>query len=132
MRVASALVLSLSLATGACFPNNARHRTIAKITEGGVLLGGIALLAVVNSGADCMTEIPSMPDEDCESKARLLSNIGLGLVLTGLVGFIVTVSTSDDDKASSTTTIPATTTPLEPAPAPAPAPTPAPAPAPAP
>jgi len=129
MRAAVALVLSLAVSSGACFPNNPRHQTYAKIAEGGVLLGGIGLLFLVNTGADCTPDVAGMPDTACEDKASLLGNIGLGLVLAGLVGFIVTVSTSGEDKV----TTPATTTPtatptvtptVTPDPTPAPEPTP--------
>jgi hypothetical protein len=106
---AAALSLSLSLLAGGCFPNNARHRTIAKIVEGGVTVGGIALLAVVNSGADCMTDVPGTVDQSCEDNARVLSSTGLGMILTGLIGFIVTVSTAEEDKPK--TSISATPTP---------------------
>jgi len=112
MRVAVALVLSLTVMSGACFPNNPRHQTYAKIAEGGALLAGIGLLFVVNTGADCAPEVSGMPDTACEDKAALLGNIGLGLVLTGLIGFIVTVSTSGDDKVAS----PPTTSPTPPPP----------------
>lgn len=134
MRVAVALVLSLAVLSGACFPNNSRHQIYAKIAEGGVLLGGIGLLFVVNTGADCAPDVAGMPDTACEDKANLLGNIGLGLVLTGLIGFIVTVSTSGEDKVSTpaATTLPAATpdpTPTsDPAPTPDPTPTPDPPP----
>src|SRR5665647_3419102 len=114
MRVAVALVLSLTVMSGACFPNNPKHQTYAKIAEGGVLLGGIGLLFVTNTGADCAPQVSGMPDTDCEDKANLLGNIGLGLVLTGLIGFIVTVSTSGDDKVSTATPTTPTTPPLTP------------------
>ena len=131
MRAAVALVLSLAVSSGACFPNNPRHQTYAKIAEGGVLLGGIGLLFVVNTGADCVPDVAGMPDKSCEDKANLLGNIGLGLVLAGLIGFIVTVSTSGEDKvttpATTITTTPPTTTPTV-TPVPTPEPTPEPTP----
>lgn len=123
-----------------CFPDNARHRTIAKYTEGGFLIGGIALLAVVNTGADCQPDVAGMPDVACEDRAKLVGSIGLGLILAGLVGFIATVSTSPDDKPEPPAALPEAPKPPEPAqpaaapiaapvvpppaePAPAPAPT---------
>lgn len=133
MRAAVALVLSLAVSSGACFPNNPRHQTYAKIAEGGVLLGGIGLLFVVNTGADCTPDVAGMPDTTCEDKANLLGNIGLGLVLAGLIGFIVTVSTSGEDKVTTPATTTPTTTPTvtpEPAPTATPEPTPAPEPTP--
>ena len=116
MRVVVALVLSLTVMSGACFPNNPRHQTYAKIAEGGAILGGIGLLAVVNTGADCAPKVSGMPDTACEDKAALLGNIGLGLVLAGLIGFIVTVSTSGDDKVATSTTTPTPTPTPEPTP----------------
>jgi hypothetical protein len=93
---AVAVILSLSL-LAACFPNNERHRTIAKITEGGLVAGGIAILAVANTGADC--DMASRPGEnpDCKSDAGLVGGIGLAMIIVGLVGFIATVSTAPDD-----------------------------------
>lgn len=130
MRAAVALVLSLAVSSGACFPNNPRHQTYAKIAEGGVLLGGVGLLFVVNTGADCTPDVAGMPDTACEDKANLLGNIGLGLVLAGLIGFIVTVSTSGEDKVvtpatTTPTTTPAPTTTPDPTPTTTPDPTPA-------
>jgi hypothetical protein len=118
---AAALTLSLSLLAGGCFPDNARHRTIAKIVEGGVTVGGIALLAVVNSGADCMTDVPGTVDQSCEDNARVLSTTGLGMILTGLIGFIVTVSTAEEDKPKTSISTTPTPAPISTAPTTAPA-----------
>lgn len=133
MRSAVALVLSVSVLLGACFPNNAKHRMYAKFAEGGALVAGIGMLYVVNSGADCdMQSMPGgEPDEGCKTKAAWLGNIGLGLVLVGLLGFIATVSTSEDDENKSTTVVPKTDE-KKPDEKPAPTPTPTPAPAPTP
>ncbi len=117
--------MSLSLASTACFPTNARHRTYAKLGEGAALAAGITMLYFVNTGADCdQMEGPGIGDEDCKSSASLLGGIGLGLILVGLAGFVATVSTSpDDDATTEPVTVPATTpAPAEPTPA---APTPA-------
>lgn len=109
-----------------CFPKNPRAQTYAKIGEGVAIVGGIVLLATVNTSADCdQGTIGNMTDEACKDRASLLSNIGLGLILAGLAGFIVTVSTSEDDDTKPTTTIvPKSGTTPAPAPA-APSPTPA-------
>lgn len=130
MRAAVALLVSLSLFAGACFPNNKRHQMYAKLAEGGAIVAGIGMLYVVNSGADCdmMSAPGGQPDDDCKSKASVLGTVGLGLILIGLVGFIATVSTSEDDKLVT----PTTTAPPAPTPAPTPEPTPTPAPTPAP
>ena len=92
-----AVLLTLSLCTG-CFPNNGKHRTIAKITEGAFVAGGVAILALSSTQADCNTSsmIPGVR-EDCEADAGSLSALGFGMILVGLIGFIATVSTQPDD-----------------------------------
>ena len=97
MKPLVALLLSLSLA--ACFPNSAKKRTYAKIAEGGALAGGIGLLYVVNTGADCDSMRGIDGDTDgCRANAQVLSTVGLSLVIAGLAGFIATVSTSPEDR----------------------------------
>jgi len=97
MRAAVSILCMLSLT--ACFPHNARHRTIAQIVEGGVLAGGVAILAVSNTGADCDQMVGlGMPKADCQSRANLASGVGLSMVLAGLVGFMATVSTAAEDQ----------------------------------
>jgi hypothetical protein len=94
-----AVALTLCISLVACFPNNPRARTISKISEGGAVLAGIVLLAVSNSGADCEAKgQPGVPDSNCRSNEGAISDIGLGLILVGLAGFIATVSTTPDDK----------------------------------
>jgi hypothetical protein len=128
MRAAVALLMSVTLFAGACFPNNKKHQMYAKLGEGGMLAAGIGMLYLVNSGADCdmMSAPGGKPDEDCKTKASVLGTVGLGLILIGLVGFIATVSTSEDDKLET----PVTTAPKAEPPKPTPTPTPAPAPTP--
>ena len=119
---AVAVVLSLSLL--ACFPNNARHRTIAKITEGAFVVGGIALLATSNTQADCDDEMRLGGSVmTCKSNRGLISGLGLALIMVGMVGFFATVTTEPDDKAA-TVGKPATTTPPLPSTAPTPITTP--------
>ena len=111
---AVAVLLSLSLV--ACFPNNARHRTFAKIAEGGLVAGGIAILAVSNTQADCdLNSRPGM-SMDCKSSRGFVSGLGLALIVAGMVGFFATVTTEPDDKTVSAkpaapTTAPPSTTP---------------------
>jgi hypothetical protein len=95
-----AVLLTLSLLSG-CFPNSHKHRTIAKITEGALVAGGVVILAVSNTQADCsgMSMIPGVR-EDCESSAGTASALGLGMILVGLIGFVATVSTQPDDPPS--------------------------------
>lgn len=123
--VALLLSLTLSLPAAGCFPNNARHRTYAKIGEGLSLATGVGiLLATRSTGADC-APTPGKPYADCRAEASTISAVGLGLILAGLIGFVATISTTPDDKPAP----PAPLTPPKP-PAPPPAlPTPAPAPA---
>jgi len=92
-----ALLLCVSLA--ACFPNSAKHRTYAKLGEGAALAAGIAMLYTVGTGADCDEMRGVGEDTDgCRGSASIVSSVGLGLILAGLSGFIITVSTSPEDK----------------------------------
>lgn len=100
MRAVLASALSLSLLAG-CFPTNPQYRTYAKLGEGAAIVGGIAMLYGVNSGADCMNG-PAGPDTSCKDKASVLGDVGLGLILVGLIGFIATVSTATDDQPTVT------------------------------
>jgi len=110
-----AVALALALTTTACFPHNARHRTYAKLGEGAALATGIVMLFFVNSGADCdQMRTPGLPAEDCKSDAKLLSGVGLGLIIAGLTGFIATVSTTPDDKPTQPTDRLAPTEPMPP------------------
>jgi len=88
----------LSLSLLGCFPHSARHRTYAKGGEGASLAAGIAMLAIVNSGADCM---PVQGDhagvQDCKNTSTIVGDVGFGLILAGLLGFVVTVSTTPDE-----------------------------------
>ena len=97
MRAIAATLLSLSVLSAGCFPHNAKKRTIAQLGEGGFIVGGIAILAVANTGADCDRMMPGDTTTDCKDRATLISNIGFGLLLAGLVGFIATVTTAEDD-----------------------------------
>ena len=123
MRAAVALALSLTLVSGACFPNNPKHQTYAKLGEGAAMLAGIGLLLAVNTGADCdMKAGPGgEPDDSCKNTATILGNAGLALIIVGLVGFIATVSTAEDAKPA-----PSTVVPKVDAPTPTPTPTPTP------
>ncbi len=95
MRAAVALLVSLSMI--GCFPHNAKHRQYAKLAEGGALVGGIVISAVGNTGADCDQMMRG--DTSCRSNAQILSTVGVVLILTGLLGFVATVSTAEDDEA---------------------------------
>lgn len=111
-----AVALVLCLVFTACFPNNARHRTYAKLTEGGLLAGGIALLAVSSTQADCDMDIGlGMPRQDCKSRAGLISGIGLTMILLGMVGFAATTTTAVDDSENTPAKpgTPSTTTPAK-------------------
>lgn len=90
------IVLLLASITG-CFPHNARHRKIAKWTEGATMLAGVLVLSQSKTGADC-TAGPAGREEfdDCRFKAQIVGGVGLGMVLAGLVGFGITQITSGD------------------------------------
>jgi hypothetical protein len=112
--VASALVVSVSLM--GCFPHSARNRAIAEITEGALVAGGVVLEAGVTTQADCQAQTGM----GCSSSSGAAGGIGLGMILLGLVGFIATISSSDDKPTPPAIDIKATPTALEPVAAPAP------------
>lgn len=96
MKAAVALTLSVSLL--GCFPHSPRKRTYAKIAEGAALVTGIAVSAIAETGADCDERIMPGPnvEDSCHTKAKWLSNVGVTLILAGLLGFVVTISTAED------------------------------------
>jgi hypothetical protein len=112
-----------------CFPHNSRNRTISEIVEGGLSISGVVVEGFVQSGADCdMTHAPGSPTPMCKQNASLGGGIGVALILAGLIGFIATISTSeDDDDKPKPIEIKATPTNAAPMAAPAPAPSAAPA-----
>jgi hypothetical protein len=81
-----------------CFPNNAKHRTYAKLGEGALVASGIAMLAVTNTGADCSPVLGRPGVVECREKATIVGNVGLGMILVGMLGFVATVSTAPEDK----------------------------------
>ena len=139
MKSAVALMLVASLGMG-CFPHSSRNRTISEIVEGGVSVSGVVLEGFAQSGADCdMTHAPGAPPVMCKQSASTVGGVGVALILAGLVGFIATISTSEDDNdtpkpieikakpdAPTTTAAPVPPpTPMPAAPVAAPAPNPA-------
>ncbi len=96
MRFISLSIL-FALALTGCFPHNARHRKIAKWTEGATMVAGVLVLSQSKTGADC-TAGPAGRDayDDCRFKSTMIGGAGLGLVLAGLVGFGITQITSGD------------------------------------
>ena len=99
MRSAVALFLTASMMLG-CFPHDAHKRTLAQIAEGGAVVGGIALEAALGTGADCdmMTKIGAPPDSNCHTNKTIFGNVGVALILGGLLGFVATISTAEEDK----------------------------------
>ena len=90
------------MSTAACFPHNEKHRTYAKIGEGTALVAGIAISGLANTGADCNEDrTPGAMVDDCRRTANLLSTVGVGLILIGLLGFVATVSTAEDEDKTS-------------------------------
>jgi len=93
-------VLTLTLTLAGCFPHDPHKQTIAKAAEGGSLVLGIVISALANTGADCdtMGGPGSVPSQSCHSRATLLGDVGVGLMLAGLLGFVATVSTDETAK----------------------------------
>jgi hypothetical protein len=94
---AVALVAAASLF--GCFSTSHRTRTIAKITEGGLIVAGIVMEAFTKT--DC--SLPSMPgvaDGGCHTRNAAIGNVGVAMILGGLLGFVVTVSTTPDEKTA--------------------------------
>lgn len=99
MRAAVSCVATAGLLMAGCFPHNPRARTISELAEGAVILGGIAVLAVSNAGADCEARgLPGVPDSNCKGTSDLATTAGLSMLIVGLVGFIATISTAQVDK----------------------------------
>lgn len=97
MRIAAAVVAISVLATG-CFPHNARYRSYAKWAEGGALVSGVVISGLSQTGADCDSMgATAMPDASCHTTAKVLGTTGLFLIVGGLLGFVATVSTSEDE-----------------------------------
>lgn len=125
-----------STLTAGCFPHSGRNRTIAEISEGAVAVTGVVIEGFVQSGADCdmNAHAPGEPPIQCKQDASIAGGIGVALILAGIVGFIATISSSEDDDKPKPIEIKAQPeqAPIvvpngNPPPAPAPAPTPAPA-----
>ena len=94
-----AVALSLSIALLGCFPHNAKLRTASQLAEGAAIVTGIVMEYFVNSDADCQQmQMLGMTDTACKSKGAALGDVGLGLILAGIGGFILTISTKEDDK----------------------------------
>jgi hypothetical protein len=92
--------------------------------EGGLAVSGVVVESFVQSGADCdMTHAPGAPPVTCKQNAALGGGIGVGLILAGVIGFIATISTSEDDDKPKPIEIKAAPTTAAPATMPAPAPT---------
>jgi hypothetical protein len=100
MRIVAAVV-AVALVTAGCFPHNARYRTYSKWAEAGSIVAGIALAAAVNTGADCDTQGEAAESESgCKSTAATLGYVAVGLIVTGLLGFVATISTAEDEDGS--------------------------------
>lgn len=90
-----ALLASLQLL--GCFPHDAHRRTIAQLVEGGVLVSGIGMEYFANTKADCDEMMQTGNMGTCSGAGQAIGNVGVGLILAGLVGFIVTISGAVDD-----------------------------------
>ena len=98
---AVATLLCLGLIAG-CFPHDAHKRTFAKLGEGAVIATGIGIELATNTSADCDSsmKVAGVPNSGCRTTSSAMGNLGLGLILAGVLGFVATVSTEEDDKAN--------------------------------
>jgi len=97
MRAVALLVIASLLG---CFPHNAHKRTIAQLVEGGVLVSGIGMEYFANTQADCdqSTQMTGgVAGTKCGGLSQSIGSVGVGLILAGLVGFVVTISGAEDD-----------------------------------
>lgn len=83
-----------------CFPHDAHRRTIAQIVEGATLGAGIGMEYFANTEADCDQMRQMNATATCSGFGKAIGSVGVGLILAGLVGFIVTVSSAEDDAAN--------------------------------
>lgn len=95
-----AVALLASLQLLGCFPHDAHKRTIAQLVEGGTLAAGVGMEYFSNTQADCDLMKQEGMGGDCSGVGKSLGSIGVGFILAGLVGFIVTVSSAEDDAAN--------------------------------
>ena len=101
MKRAVALMLSVGMFGGGCFPHNPKARTYAKYTEGALILAGIGAEAIASrhTGATCdMMGGTTGYNSDCHTTNTIYGGVGLALILAGLTGFIATVSTAEDEE----------------------------------
>jgi hypothetical protein len=95
-----AVALLASLQLIGCFPHDAHKRTLAQLVEGGTLAAGIGMEYFSNNQADCDLMKQEGTSGNCGGFGRSLDSIGMGFILAGLVGFIVTISSAEDDAAN--------------------------------
>jgi hypothetical protein len=92
-------ILALTSLLG-CFPHNHKARTYAKYGEGGALVSGVVLEFLANSGADCdQMAGPLQSSSSCHTRATVIGDLGVALMLGGMLGFVATVSTAEDEDA---------------------------------
>jgi hypothetical protein len=93
------MLLAFTILTG-CFPHEPAKRRTAKWIEGGSIAAGIAMLSVTKTGADCEFNGPASRAEyqSCRTSSTIVGNIGLALILGGLVGFATTTMTAEETK----------------------------------
>jgi hypothetical protein len=97
MRAVALLVIASLVG---CFPHNAHKRTIAQLVEGGVLAAGIGMEYFANTEADCdqmKQTTGGVGGSSCGGVSQSIGSVGVGFILAGLVGFIVTISGAQDD-----------------------------------
>jgi len=92
-----ALAVSALLLAG-CFPTNPRARTIAKYSEGGLVIGGLVVEGLTYSITNCTMPGPGETTGTCSPKTPWLGDVGLALILGGIVGFVATITTEPEAK----------------------------------
>jgi hypothetical protein len=99
-----ALALSALLLAG-CFPTNSRARTISKYSEGGLVLGGLVVEGLTYSITNCTMPGPGESGGTCSPKTPWLGDVGLAMILGGIIGFVATITTEPEAKTAPTVDI---------------------------
>jgi len=93
-----AVVLAMSLLCAGCFPHNRKARMYSQLAEGGSLAAGIGMEYLVSGDCDT-TPNPGMPStsSSCHTHAQIIGDVGVALIVAGLLGFVATISTAEDE-----------------------------------
>jgi hypothetical protein len=87
--------------TTACFPTNSKAQHIAFLTEGAMIVAGIVTAAMTPTAASCVSaENPWEDYPSCDIRRDDLTGLSLGLIVSGVVGLIVTAATNTSRPSS--------------------------------